>query len=53
MMKWFSSIPNPPDHLDGKTLVKLANIGPWVRLAWSVRREEPSFTFEAKITLKT
>ena len=37
----------------GKTLVKLANIGPWVRLAWSVGGEEPSFTFEAKITLKT
>ena len=37
----------------GKTLVKLANIGPWLRLSWSVGGEEPSFTFEAKLTLKT
>ena len=37
----------------GKTLVKLANVGPWLRLAWSVDGEEPSFTFEAKLTLKT
>ena len=37
----------------GKTLVKLANIGPWLRLAWSVDGEEPSFTFEARLTLKT
>ena len=37
----------------GKTLVKLANIGPWLRLAWSVDGEEPSFNFEARLTLKT
>ena len=37
----------------GKTLVKLANIGPWLRLAWSVGGEGASFTFEAKLTLKT
>lgn len=37
----------------GKTLVKLANIGPWLRLAWSVGGEESSFTFEARLTLKT
>ena len=37
----------------GKTLVKLTNIGPWLRLSWSVGGEEPSFTFEAKLTLKT
>ncbi len=37
----------------GKTLVKLANIGPWLRLAWSVDGEEASFNFEARLTLKT
>ncbi len=37
----------------GKTLVKLANVGPWLRLAWSVGGQEPSFTFEARLTLKT
>ncbi len=37
----------------GKTLVKLTNIGPWIRLAWSVGGEEASFTFEAKLALKT
>jgi len=37
----------------GKTLVKLANIGPWLRLAWSVDGQEASFTFEARLTLKT
>lgn len=37
----------------GKTLVKLANIGPWLRLAWSMDGEESSFTFEARLTLKT
>ena len=37
----------------GKTLVKLANIGPWLRLAWSVDGQEASFTFEVKLTLKT
>ena len=37
----------------GKTLMKLANFGPWLRLVWSVDGEEASFTFEAKLTLKT
>ena len=37
----------------GKILVKLTNIGPWLRLSWSVGGDEPSFTFEAKLTLKT
>lgn len=37
----------------GKALVKLANIGPWLRLAWSVGGEGASFTFEARLTLKT
>ncbi len=37
----------------GKTLVKLANIGPWLRLVWTVGGEGASFTFEAKLTLKT
>ena len=35
-----------------KILVKLVNIGPWLRLAWSIGGEEASFTFEAKLALK-
>ncbi|MCY4383920.1 MAG: hypothetical protein OXE44_12295 [Nitrospinae bacterium] len=37
----------------GKTLVMLVNIGSWLRLAWSVGGEGSSFTFEARLALKT
>jgi len=37
----------------GKALVKLANIGPWLRLSWDIGGTNPSFTFEAKLALKT
>ncbi len=38
----------------GKTLVKLTNFGKWLRLSWDIAgTATPSFTFEAKLTLKT
>ncbi len=37
----------------GKTLVKLTNLGEWLRLSWDIAGGSPSFTFEAKLTLKT
>ncbi len=37
----------------GKTLVKLANIGEWLRLSWEMGGGNPSFTFGAKLVLKT
>jgi len=37
----------------GKTLVRLTNVGPWLRLAWRIGGTAPSFTFEAKLALKT
>ena len=37
----------------GKTLVNLTNLGKWLRLSWDIGGSGPSFTFEAKITLKT
>ena len=37
----------------GKTLVKLANIGPWLRLRWTLGGTNPSFTFSAVLALKT
>lgn len=37
----------------GKTPVKLTNLGKWLRLSWDIGGSSPSFTFEAKITLKT
>ena len=37
----------------GKTLVKLTNIAPWLRLAWQIGGSSPSFTFTAKLSLKT
>jgi len=37
----------------GKTLVKLTNLGKWLKLSWDIAGTTPSFTFEAKITLKT
>ncbi|MEE9274870.1 MAG: hypothetical protein V3V62_06145 [bacterium] len=36
----------------GKVLVKLENLGPWLRLAWTIGGGTPSFTFEAKLVLK-
>lgn len=37
----------------GKTIVKLVNLGQWLRLSWDIGGAAPSFTFEAKLTLKT
>jgi len=37
----------------GKALLKLENFGPWLRLAWAVGGEGASFTFSAKLALKT
>ena len=37
----------------GKTLVKLTNLGEWLRLSWDIGGGTPSFTFEAKFTIKT
>ena len=37
----------------GKYLVKLTNLGAWLRLSWDIAGTTPSFTFEAKLTLKT
>ncbi len=37
----------------GKTLVKLVNLGKWFRLSWDIGGTTPSFTFEAKLVLKT
>ena len=37
----------------GKTLVKLTNLGKWFRLSWDIGGSSPSFTFEAKLAVKT
>ncbi|MBI3024097.1 MAG: hypothetical protein HYY66_00185 [Candidatus Tectomicrobia bacterium] len=37
----------------GKVLVKLSNIGPWLRLKWTLGGTNPSFTFSAKLAPKT
>ncbi len=37
----------------GKVLVKLTNLGEWFRLSWDIGGTTPSFTFEAKLTVKT
>lgn len=37
----------------GRALLKLANFGPWLRLSWTVGGEGASFTFGAKLALKT
>lgn len=37
----------------GKVLVKLSNLGPWLRLKWTLGGGSPSFTFSAKLALKT
>jgi hypothetical protein len=37
----------------GKALVKLSNIGPWLRLKWTLGGTSPSFSFSAKLALKT
>ena len=37
----------------GKTLVRLTNFGKWLRLSWDIAGSSPSFTFEAKLAVKT
>lgn len=36
----------------GKTLVKLSNLGRWVRLSWQIGGGSPSFTFQAILAVK-
>ena len=37
----------------GKTLLRLSNLGPWLRLSWRVGGEGASFTFGVRLALKT